>query len=375
MKKIMLLMLVLSLLVSTTGCSLSIRKEETEKRKKSDRTETEEFVDETGDVTHDSTEDTNSAVPTTVETAPPVILSGPGNLPANLLHGGLAAEYDGYIYHVDQMIEGDLCRTPIAGGPSELLAQGSFRSINVNSGLIFSLLSYPGPDLNLENGGICVMNVDGSNVKILKEGYFSQLVLYDEYLYYAYDSGLYRMKFDGSGEELLWKADIYESFFITGGMIYAFPYSESDNTTNLSRMPLDGSTDPELLVQDLWGTVDVGVNELYYETRDNSSSQFKYNTVTGEKTAFSNQTFDNITPYADSLYYFWSGVRVDDADSGIYRMNPSTGESILLLKVDQIFSLNAAGGKLFWTTNDDLRRVTVSNLDCTDIQFVELMPE
>jgi len=273
------------------------------------------------------------------------------------------------------MIEGDLCRTPIAGGPSELLAQGSFRSINVNSGLIFSLLSYPGPDLNLENGGICVMNVDGSNVKILKEGYFSQLVLYDEYLYYAYDSGLYRMKFDGSGEELLWKADIYESFFITGGMIYAFPYSESDNTTNLSRMPLDGSTDPELLVQDLWGTVDVGVNELYYETRDNSSSQFKYNTVTGEKTAFSNQTFDNITPYADSLYYFWSGVRVDDADSGIYRMNPSTGESILLLKVDQIFSLNAAGGKLFWTTNDDLRRVTVSNLDCTDIQFVELMPE
>lgn len=349
MKKTMVLLLVLLLLISTAGCSFSIRNdEEKEKRKKPDRTETEEFDQETTrDVADDSTEDTSATVPPTVETAPPVILAGPGNLPANLLHGGLTAEYDGYIYHLDEMIEGDLCRTPIAGGASELIAQGSFRAINVNGGLIFSLLSYPGPDLNLENGGICVMNVDGSNVKILKEGYFSQLVLYDEYLYYTFDSDLYRMKFDGTGQELLWQADIYESFFITGGMIYAFPYSESENTTNLYRMPLDGSTDPELIIQDLWGTVDVGFNELYYETRDNSSSQFKYNILTGEKSVFSKQTFDEITPYADSLYYFWSGVRADDADSGIYRMNPSTGGKHYVIKSKPDILAQRCGRKAF----------------------------
>lgn len=41
------------------------------------------------------------------------------------------------------------------------------------------------------------------------------------------------------------------------------------------------------------------------------------------------------------------------------------------IQIAELYSLKIAGEKLFWENNDDLRRLIIANLDCTDIQFVE----
>lgn len=307
------------------------------------------------------------------DTVASISLSGQGNTPSNLLHGGTAVEYDGFIYHVDEMIEGNIWRTPVAGGESELLCKGSFCALNVNGGLIFSLLSFPDPDSELKTGGICVMNTDGSDAKILKEGYFSRIILNDEYLYYAdgSDGALHRMKFDGSEDTVLLQEEIYDSFLLINGAIYLFTDLDEEYVTNIYRMSLDGSTGPNMVVEDIFGGIDVGFNEIFYSARDNTSKMFRYNTETGESSIFWDEWIDNINYSGDYLYYFWNGVRADDLDAGLYRMKTDTSENQMLLQVNELYSLNIAGEKLFWENNDDLRRLTVANLDCTDIQFVE----
>lgn len=314
---------------------------------------------------------------TTVPPDPPTVLVGPGNLAANLLNGGIATESDGYIYHLDEIIEGNLWRTSLEKGTSELICEGNFRALNVNAGQIFCLGRSSAAGSPLETGGICVMNVDGSNAKVLREGYTSQLFLQDEYLYYTEgkEGTLHRMKSDGSGDELLLKAEVYDNFVLVDEAVYLFIDLSGENPTNLYRMPLDGSNAPELIEEDLFGAYGVGKNHILYGLRGNSTqAMYSYNTQTGTKTQIIDREMEDMVPYGDYFYYFWHGRRADDADSGIYRMKHDFSEDQLLIQTTDISSLNIAGDKLFWETNNDLRQPTVAKLDGTDVQYVILSP-
>ena len=307
------------------------------------------------------------------ETTPSIALSGSGNYPANLLYGGMAVEYDGYVYHIDQMFEGNLWRTSVDGGESELLCKGSFCGLNVNGGLIFSLLSFPSLDSGLETSGICVMNIDGGSAKILKEGYFSRLILNDEYLYYTdgSDGSLYRIKYDGSGEQLLLQEEIYDAFLIINGSLYIYSDLDEEYVTNIYKMPLDGSAPPTMIVKDIFGGIDVALNEIYYTARDNSSNMLQYDTETGEISLFVDYWIDSINTDGEYLYYFWSGAKSNNSDCGLYRMRPDTSDNQMIMQTEELYSLNIAGGKLFWQNNDEFRRLTSSNLNCTEILFVK----
>lgn len=311
------------------------------------------------------------------DTASAIVLSGPGNSPANLLHEGMSAEYDGYIYHTDKMMEGNIWRTPVAAGESELLCKGSFRGLNVNGGVIFALVSSPDPASGLEAGGICRMNTDGSNAKLLKEGYFSRLILNDEYLYYTdgSDGSMYRMKYDASEEKLLLKQGVFDSFIIVNGALYLYCDLDEEYVTNIYKMPLDGSAAPKKIIDDIFGGVSVGLNEIFYSARDNSSNMFRYDTATGEKSGFTDRWIDYVNTDGEYLYYFWSGAKADNSDSGLYRMKPDTSENQMLLPAEELYDLNISGKKLFWHNNDEMRRLTTAKLDCTDVGFVVQAPE
>jgi hypothetical protein len=217
------------------------------------------------------------------------------------------------------------------------------------------------------------MTTDGSNAKILKDGYFSRLILNDEYLYYTdgSDGALHRIKFDGSEDKLLLQEEIYDRFIIINGSIYLYTDLDEEHVTNIYRMPLDGNIGPEMIVEDIFGGIDVGFNDIFYSARDNSSNMYRYSTETGENSLFWDHWIDNINSNGDYLYYFWNGVRADDSDAGLYRMKLDTSENQMLMQIAELYSLNIAGEKLFWENNDDLRRLTIAKLDCTDIQFVK----
>ena len=301
-------------------------------------------------------------------------LEGPGNTPANLLHGGLAAEYDGYIYYVDEMYAGNLWRMPVGGGESELLIKGTFHDINVNGGYIFTIGDIINTETGLYSSGIYMISIDGSTVNAVKEGYFEELILYDEYLYFAdvVEGGLYRMKYDGSGEELL-AENIYSDFAVVNDNIYIYASLGEEYMTNIYKMPLDGSSEPEMIVTDTFGgSMDVAMGRIFYILRDNNlNGMYNYNTATSETNVFVDTWLDDINSDGEYLYYYWSGVRQDNSDQGVYRMNPDGTGAEMILNVDYAFDLNIAGGKIFWFAYDEQRRITIMNLDGTGAEFLE----
>ena len=304
-------------------------------------------------------------------------LQGPGNTPANLLNGGIAAEYDGYIYHTDRMMWGNLCRTPINGGMSELLQKGTFHDININSDTIFVIGSVSNQDTGIYADGIFRMNTDGSNLQMIKEGYFEQLILYDSYLYYidTMDSGLYRIKYDGTDDKLLLE-NIYDDFTIIDSSLYVCAELDEEYVQSVYKMPLDASATPVMVIKDIFGGgINAANSFIYYIARDNSSNTYRYNTATGESEVFYPQWIDWLNTDGEYLYYFWNGLRADHTDEGLYRINLDGSGEQMVMASEEFFSMNIAGGKIFWHNNDDQRRLTVMNLDGSDMTFVELIPD
>jgi hypothetical protein len=188
------------------------------------------------------------------ETAVPLQLAGPGNTPSNLLQDGIAAEYDGYIYHTDRMMQGNLWRTLIGGGESELIQEGTFSCINANGGVLFALGGVYDPETGFDVDGIYRMNPDGSELELVREGWFDELVLYDEYLYYSdsVEGELKRIRYDGSDETLLMD-NFYYDFVILGGSLYVCAELGEQYIENVYKMPLDGNGEPEMVISDIFG--------------------------------------------------------------------------------------------------------------------------
>ncbi|NCB50532.1 MAG: DUF5050 domain-containing protein [Clostridia bacterium] len=310
------------------------------------------------------------------ETAVVLNLVGPGNTSSNLLEGGVAAEYEGYIYHTDRMMWGNIWRTPTGGGDSELIQTGKFHGLNINDGVIFALGSILNPETGFYDEGIYMMNTDGSNLKMIKEGWFEELILLDEYLYYSdfVDGKLNRMKYDGSEETLLLD-NFYNDFVIIGGSLYVCAELGEEYAQNVYKMPLDGNGEPEMVISDFFGGGIYAANEcIYFIGRDNTSNTYQYNTETGETSVFLPKWIDDINTDGEYIYYFWTGVMMSNSDKGFYRIRPDGSEDQLIMQVETFFSPNIAGGKVFWHNNDEQRRLSVMNLNGSDLAFVEQAP-
>jgi len=297
---------------------------------------------------------------------------GAGNTAANLLHDGIAAEYDGYVYHTDKMMRGGIWRTPSGGGESELVKKGTFHSINVSGGVIFAIGYVPDPDDDqLEVEGIVRVNIDAGGAELIKEGCFDELILYDNYLYYAdlIEGGLYRVKTDGSDEKLMLE-DVYENFAVVDGSIYVL--TDNDNYDScIYKLPLSGGK-PELIFERTFGNyIDVALGGIYFISSDETTKNtFKYD-VSAKKSQVSFDIWVNyLNTDGEFLYYFWNGVRMDNTDAGIYRSNADGSGRTLLLQIEECYSINIAGNLLFFHTNDDQRRLSVMNLDGTGLRFL-----
>jgi len=296
-----------------------------------------------------------------------------GNTNSNLLQDGIAAEYDGYIYHADRMMQGNLWRTPVGGGESELIQKGKFSCINVSDGVIFALGAVYDQETGFYVDGIYRMNLDGSDLEMIKEGWFEQLILYDEYLYYSdfVDGELRRIKYDGS-DETLFLDNFYYDFVIIGGSLYVCAELGEEYVENVYRMPLDGSGEPEIVISDIFGGgIDAANETIYFTARDNTSNTYQYDPATGETSVFLEKWIYWVNTDGDYLYYWWTGLRQDKSDCGFYRVRPDGSEDQLIMQADEFYGTNIAGGKVYWHNNDEERRLCVMNLDGTDLTFVE----
>lgn len=309
----------------------------------------------------------------------PSVQQGPGNTAANLLHSGIAATgNDGYIYHVDAMLAGNLWRTPTEGGAGQLLLKGRLHDLNVMGDVVFAIgeIARLG-DSSSTVSGIIAVRTDGSAVGVVKEGYFEELIAYDQYLYYAdvIEGGLYRMRYDGSECTLL-LADIYDHYAIVDGMLYLKASLDEQYIGSIYRMPPDGSAAPERIVNETFGgAFDVMDGCICFIDRESATQcMYLYDTRTGETRFFIDRWADSLNGEGSSLYYFWYGVRQDRSDMGLYRANADGSGATLLLSANSAYDINIAGGRMFWHTNDEQRRLSFVDIGGSgdDVQFVPM---
>jgi hypothetical protein len=318
-----------------------------------------------------------------VAEAPPekvsLTLEGPGNLMSNLLHDGTAAFYEGYVYHSDKMMYGNLMRTDTVTDETELLVKGTLHDINIGDGKIFTV-GYIEPENpnDLSINGIFMIDLDGSNVTVLKEGYFEELVLYDEYLYFyeTMEGKLIRMKYDATDESVLLEGVYPEIVIINDSLYLHTSLGETDFSSYIFKMPLSGG-EPEKIdpVSTFGGTIHVAKNEIVYISRDNGSGMMRYDTETGVISSFLDTWISDIVYDEEWIYYFWSGRRQDNADKGIYKSRFDGSEAALIKAIEFGSSFNIAGGNLYYLTNDEKRRITRLDLETLEESFVPLAEE
>ena len=254
--------------------------------------------------------------------------------------------------------------------------RGSLHDINAGDGRIFSV-GYIEPEnpSDLSIYGIFMVNADGSGLKTIKEGNFEELLLYDEWLYFVdiMDGALYRMKTDGSEETLIME-NVYEGYGILHGSIYVHASQGDDPVTYVWKLPMEGGEPVKIdEIGTFGGSVDMAADSIYHIRReDGDQGMTRYNALTGETSSVLDTWIDDVVGEGEWIYYFWSGRRQDNTDSGIYRSLPDGQEQTMLYQGDNIFSLNIAGGKLYWSTNDEQRRLSMMDIQGGEVSFVPL---
>lgn len=289
--------------------------------------------------------------------------SGTGNTSSNIINDGIAAEYEGYAYHSDKMMAGSIWRTSISTGESELIVKGTYHSINVNNGYLF-MAGYEDDGEELFSGreGMFLMSLEDQEIKLIKEGDYNYMTLYNNWMYYIddMDGGLYRIRPDGSEDTLLFEGT-YDVFAIANDLIYIQTYLlDSDDYDYIYTLPLEGGTPKKMMEDSIWGgNFHMGDDYIYYLTRENSSDYYKVDLYGNNKTS----SFDFNTSYINVsenyIYYYLSSGNDEMPEKGVYRMNRDGSNNQLFYAGSDIFSINVAGGYVFWHTNDDQRRLTM----------------
>ena len=309
----------------------------------------------------------------------PVVLSleGFGNTMSNIKNDGMAVFEAPYLYHMDQMITGNILRTNLETKESEVLVEGQFSFLNYGDGTLFFAGSYYPEEATESSYGIFKMDANGENLQLIQKGYITDLLLYEEYLYFfnSDQGGLFRLKYDGTEETMLVK-DVYEGYALVNDMIYLNNYLDGASESYVYKLPLTGGTPEKVDEQDTFGTyLFPAKGFILYEPRmDGSRGMTRFNTENGQFSQL-DKAISDVTEAEDLIYYFWSGRRQDNADQGIYKSRADGSEEELILQVEIAFSLNYVNGKLYYHNNDEKRRISVLDPVTLEQSFLPLMEE
>ena len=309
----------------------------------------------------------------------PVVLSleGFGNTMSNIINDGMAVFEAPYLYHMDSMITGNILRTNLETKESEVLVEGQFSFLNYGDGTLFFAGSYYPEEATESSYGIFRMDANGENLQLIQKGYITDLLLYEEYLYFfnSDQGGLFRLKYDGTEETMLVK-DVYEGYALVNDMIYLNNYLDGASESYVYKLPLTGGTPEKVDEQDTFGTyLFPAKGFILYEPRvDGSRGMTRFNTENGQFSQL-DKAISGVTEAEDIIYYYWSGRRQDNADQGIYKSRADGSEEELLLQVEIAFSLNYVNGKLYYHNNDEKRRISVLDPVTLEQSFLPLMEE
>jgi hypothetical protein len=310
---------------------------------------------------------TGSAKPTETTTSKSELkLGGLGTNPANSAAYGMAVELDGAVYHLDKIMEGNILKTDDSG-IIELLLKGTCSGLNAKSEHLFFF--------NYDSSAIMSLDLKSMEQKEIRKGDATQLLLYNEYLYFTdYDGVLSRIKYDGTEETKLVE-EVWNGFQIYDNHIY-FDSSDlnkdsSDYSRCVYRLPVNGGIPERVVEEALFKTFVVGDGYVFYETVIDGRSTIRRSDAIGKNTiTLFEKSMEYMLIANGKLYYFTNGRTKDKSDQGLYSADFDGKNDAMLAKLAGA-SFNIAGSSAYFLTNEDDRALNAVNLDGTNLRKID----
>ncbi|MBW8383748.1 MAG: DUF5050 domain-containing protein, partial [Youngiibacter sp.] len=288
-----------------------------------------------------------------------------GTNPANSAAYGMAVELDGAVYHLDRIMEGNILKTDDSG-ITELLLKGTCSGLNAKSEHLFFF--------NYDSSAIMSLDLKSMEQKEIRKGDATQLLLYDEYLYFTdYDGVLSRIRYDGTEETKLGE-EVWNGFQIYDDHIY-FDSSDlnkdsSDYSRYVYRLPVNGGIPERVVEEALFKTFAVGDGYVFYETVIDGSSTIRRSDAIGKNTiTLFEKSMEYMLIANGKLYYFTNGRTKDKSDQGLYAADFDGKNDAMLAKLAGA-SFNIAGSSAYFLTNEDDRALNAVNLDGTKLRKI-----
>ena len=288
-------------------------------------------------------------------------MQGMGNSSLNLLNEGYAVLSDGVLYYTDRQNGGNIWRANPDGSGAQMLAEGSFRHLNVSGDRIFCA----------DYDGIHAMRTDGTQARLITEVKFSDksLAVLDEWLYYAGGTDIinvYRMRSDGSQNTLVAEG-IRKAFQIDGNWIYYLRLVDGEVYSHLWKSALDGGQSARVS--------DIKINQFFIYGEQIYFTDWEERSYGLEKMALDGTGRQEI--------YDGHVMLCTAAEDWVYvitRVNMAPINDVCRMKIDGSgleklidgggFQMSVAGDWIFFSTNDEQFRLSKMRLDGSERGFV-----
>jgi predicted small secreted protein len=226
-----------------------------------------------------------------------------GNTAGNIVNGGFAALYEGWIYYAKS---DGLYKVRTNGTGTKKIYSGYPSDINVIGGWVYFGDGNP----------LYKMRTDGTGLKELSNAFPSEITVAGSWIYFADDTEHpSRIRTDGTGEKILNTNEICFDMSVACGWIY---YSKFE---------------------------DYGNNKLYKMRTDG----------TGRKKVTSDSVYD-MNVVGDWIYYIKDFSREDERGGCIYKIR-TDGTGRAKISSDFCHSLNVAGGWIYYIGNGYLSKM------------------
>ena len=261
-----------------------------------------------------------------------------GNTVGNISNYGLAAEYEGMVYYSNLRDEGRLYKKGLENGIPQLVTDDHVGFINVFDDWVY----YRNDD------GIYKIRTDGSERTQLSNDDVMFINVVDDWIYYINYAGIYKIKIDGSERTLLKEVDYVTCLNVVDGWIYYV-------SQGINKMKIDGSKHTRLteksesnLAEDeeqvyLVYSMNVVDNQVYYASHNGI---FKMDTDGRNimKLSEDYSTIINVSKgwlfYVDMSEGWWNIYRIKTDGTNKARINDVRSSNIYIIG-NKVYYYNA----------------------------------
>ncbi|UZW14317.1 DUF5050 domain-containing protein [Clostridium pasteurianum] len=283
-----------------------------------------------------------------------------GNLPSNIINGGIISESNNWIYYNDS---DGLYKMRSDGSSVINICNDNANYINVVGDYIYYV--------NVSDGNsIYKIKNDGTSRERILSTYAKSINILGDWIYYckSTENGLnfrlYKIKKDGTNNVKLIDDSIIDgNFTIVNNLMY-YKINSQDGGESLYSSKLDGSQQHKLC--DNVDQFNINEKNIYYYTSINNNGLFKINLDGSNKVKLSDDVIDSINMSKDNIYY-----TVDQHINKIlYSIDLNGKNKIKLSEANDFINLNTSKNLLFYMDNTSdnysIKSIDISNISKVD---------